>query len=55
MDLTYNQSTSVSIPHSDSIKPSLTESFRSLFYLILPSESMFKDVAHVPDYTTAVS
>ena len=51
----YNLSGNDLIPHSNSVKPNLVESFRSLFYLILPSESKFEDVSRVPDYTSAVS
>ena len=50
----YNESEIALIPHSNSIKPTLIESFRSLFYLIPPSESKFGDVSLVPDYTSAV-
>ena len=43
------------IPHSNSVKPNTFESFRSLFYLLLPSESQYRDVSEVPNYTAAVS
>ncbi|CAK8686134.1 unnamed protein product [Clavelina lepadiformis] len=41
------------VPHLEAYKPGFFESLRSLFYFLLPSESSFRDVSHVPDYTSA--
>nr|CAB3220619.1 alkylglycerol monooxygenase-like [Phallusia mammillata] len=48
-----NKSDSLLIPHSNSYRPGLAESFRSLFYCLGPSESLFEDISKVPNYTDA--
>ncbi|XP_002128466.2 alkylglycerol monooxygenase-like isoform X1 [Ciona intestinalis] len=40
-------------PHSNTYRPGFAESFRSLFYVLLPSESSFSDVSKVPNYIDA--
>lgn len=46
-----SNSTDYLIPHSHSVKPDYLTSLRSLFYLLTPKESSFKDVTEVPNYT----
>jgi len=39
------------LPHSNSVRPDFLTSLRSLFYLLPPSQTKFKDVTLVPNYT----
>lgn len=54
--LMYNYSSEAFlIPHSNSDKLTFLDSFRSLFYFLLPKETSFKDITYVPNYTASVS
>lgn len=46
-----NSTSDYLIPHSNAPRPDFLTSLRSLFYLLTPKESAFKDVTLVPNYT----